>query len=573
MSSRPRAERLADALVLVAAFAFAAFYARATAARIGPTFDETTYVAEGLAVFRTGSHAGLLRLGTMPLPVDVATFPAAIAERVAGARFDPREDLDVLLPLSRAGALPFLALLLAAAMRLGRRCGGAWGGRLAALLVAAEPTVLAHGALATTDVAASALLLGQVEAFLAGRGGSVTRRIGLPGLWAAGALLAKASAVAFGPLLLLAAEAHRLRSAGRLSSLRASREELRPFVADLARIAGVALLGALLYCGSDFRAEKSFVAWARGLDGPTGPPARLVAENLRVFPNAVEGIVRQLKHNVLGHGAFLLGHAYRRAVPWYFPAALALKLSPGVLLALLLLLVARPRTLANAAGAGALALLALSFAYRVQIGVRLVLPLVAMLLVAVAAAAAAAAREARSVRLAGALAALLPLSALAASLRAYPDALCYANPLAGGTDGAYRALSDSNCDWGQGLPELRRACAARGLSSLDVWYFGTDPAAGRPPFRRVDLLEPRRRDLREVAALLSGDLLAVGTTLLHGAYVRAEAAPWLDDLRRREPAFRTRTSLVYDLSGERRRNAAATVPRPSSRAGASQERP
>lgn len=569
MSSRPRADRLLDAAVLLAAFAFAALYARATAARIGPTFDETTYVAEGLAVHRTGSHAGLMKLGTMPLPVDAAAFPLALAERLAGAPLDPREDLDVLLPLARAGALPFLAILLAAGMRLGRRAGGARGGRLAAVLLAVEPSVLAHGALATTDVAVSALLLGQLDAFLAGRGERWTRRIGLPGLWAAGALLAKASAAAFGPLLLLAGELHRLGREKRLSSPRDARAALRPFLGDLAKIAAVALLGALLYVGSDFRTEKSFLAWAQGLEGPAGPPARLVAGNLRVFPNALEGIVRQLKHNVLGHGVYLLGETHPRAVPWYFPVALALKLSPGVLLGLALLLLARPRTLASAAGFGALALLAFSFAYRVQIGIRLVLPLVALLLVAVAGALALLPQgRARVPRFgAGALAALLPFAGLAASLRAFPDALCYANPLAGGTDRAYLALSDSNHDWGQGLPGLRRACEERGLAAIDVWYFGTDPAVGRPPFRRVDPLAPPRRDLSEVAALLRGDLVAVGTTLLHGAYVREPLPPWLLELRAREPAFRTRTFLVYDLSAGRRR--AASTPQETTVAAAS----
>ena len=480
MPERSRRDRVLDALVLVSAFAFAALYARGTASRIGPAFDETTYVAEGLAVFRTGSHAGLLKLGTMPLPVDVATLPLALAEKLGGGPFDPRSDLDVLLPLARAGALPFLAILLGAGMRLGRRAGGPWGGRLAALLLAAEPAILAHGSLATTDVAVSGLLLGQLDAFLSGRGGRWPRRVGLPALWAAGSLLAKASAVAFGPVLLLAGELHRLRVEGRLPSLRSVREALRPFGRDLAQVALLALLGALLYCGSDFRPERSFLAWAERQDGSAGTAAQLVARNLRVFPNALGGVARQLKHDVLGHGVYLLGETHRRAVPWYFPVALALKLSPGVLLGL------------------------------------------ALLLVAVAAAAAVTAAGAREMRpgrraLLVALAALLPLSSLAASVRVFPDALCYANVLAGGTGRGHLALSDSNHDWGQGLPALRRLAAERGVASLDVWYFGTDPAAERAPFRRVDLLAPPRSELAEVAASLSGDLLAAGTTLVHGA--------------------------------------------------------
>ena len=38
--------------------------------------------------------------------------------------------------------------------------------------------------------------------------------------------------------------------------------------------------------------------------------------------------------------------------------------------------------------------------------------------------------------------------------RIYPDYLSYFNPLAGGTRGGYRHLTDSNVDWGQDLPAL-----------------------------------------------------------------------------------------------------------------------
>lgn len=545
--------RLLDGLVLVGAFALAAAAATASSRAIGPTFDETTYVAEGLAVFRTGSHAGLMKLGTMPLPVDVATAPLSLAERLGGAAFDPREDLDVLLPLARAGALPFLALLLVNGMRLARRIGGDAAGRLAVLLLAAEPALLAHASLATTDVAVTALLLGQLEAFLAGRGAPLGRRVLVPGLWAAAALAAKASAVAFGPLLLLAAELHRLRAEGRLPLRREALAALRPFARDLAAIAGVALLGAVLYCGSDFRPEKSFVAWAVQQEGPAGPALRAVASGLRVFPNALEGIARQLKHNVLGHGVYLLGSSRPRAVPWYFPAALLLKLTPAVLLGLAALLALRPRALASPAGFAALALLSFSFAFRVQIGVRLVLPLVALLLVALAAGGASAVREAGRRRAAvGAVVLLVPLAAAASSARALPDTLLYTNPLGGGTERGYRALSDSNYDWGQGLPALRAFCAARRLEGIDVWYFGTDPAIERPPFRRVDLLQPPRASLAEVAASLHGDLLAVGTTLAFGAYVPEPLPPWLVALRARPPAAHASTFLVWDLSAERR---------------------
>src|SRR5436190_18676131 len=73
-----------------------------TAAReLGPTFDEPLYIARGLDCWRTGSHSGLMKLGTMPLPVDVDTLPLYLWEKVQGRRIDPEKDLDSILPWAR----------------------------------------------------------------------------------------------------------------------------------------------------------------------------------------------------------------------------------------------------------------------------------------------------------------------------------------------------------------------------------------------------------------------------------------------------------------------------------------
>ena len=45
------------------------------ATQFGPTFDEPLYIAQGLHFWRTGSHYELMRLGTTPLVMDVATLP------------------------------------------------------------------------------------------------------------------------------------------------------------------------------------------------------------------------------------------------------------------------------------------------------------------------------------------------------------------------------------------------------------------------------------------------------------------------------------------------------------------
>src|SRR4051812_48283106 len=141
-----------------------------TAAReLGATFDEPVYVAKGLERWRTGSHYGLMKLGTMPLPVDADTLPLYLWERWRGAAFDPAADLDTLLPVARAGTLIFWWLLLFYGWQVGRQLGGPWGGRLAVAFLACEPSLLAHASLATTDIAVSASLLALAYHFRRGR--------------------------------------------------------------------------------------------------------------------------------------------------------------------------------------------------------------------------------------------------------------------------------------------------------------------------------------------------------------------------------------------------------------------
>src|SRR5205807_1754176 len=118
-----------------------------------------------------------------------------------------------------------------------------------------------------------------------------------------------------------------------------------------------------------------------------------VADHLCVFSNAGEGLVRQIKHNMHGHGTYLLGESHPRALWYYFPVLLAIKLSLPLLFAPLAVAAVRARGLANCACLAVLVLLLASLNFRVQIGIRLVLPLVALAGVGVAAAAVEALRQ------------------------------------------------------------------------------------------------------------------------------------------------------------------------------------
>ena len=73
-------------------------------------------------------------------------------------------------------------------------------------------------------------------------------------------------------------------------------------------------------------------------------------------------------------------------------------------------------------------------------------------------------------------AALLGLAVETAGARPY--FLSFFNAAAGGARGGLHLLSDSNLDWGQGLPALRRWMRAENVERVNLAYFGTaDPAA------------------------------------------------------------------------------------------------
>jgi hypothetical protein len=188
----------------------------------------------------------------------------------------------------------------------------------------------------------------------------------------------------------------------------------------------------------------------------------------------------------------------------------------------------------------------LSPAFRVQIGVRFVLPIVAFSLVGVAIAAARwlADCPSQSVRrLSFAFVILAVGWTIAQSLHTWPDGLRYTNELFGGTERGYLTLSDSNYDWGQGLPELARWHEQHADAPLDVWYFGTDRRITGPPFLAVDVSQSATWE--QLEERFRGHYLAAGTSVL---YQNAYSTPGAKLLREHASDARTSTMLIYDFT-------------------------
>lgn len=562
-----RHARLFDALWFLFWAVLSSAWCVTAASQLTATYDEPIYVQRGVEHWRTGSTSGLMELGAMPLPMDVETLPIYLWERWHGTRLDAVGDLDRLLPWARAAALVFWWALLFYAGRIARSLGGPWAGRLAVALLACEPNFLAHASLALTDVPVAACAIAFVYHFRAGREGGWVRRVGVPAACFALAVLAKASGLAYCGVCMIAVEAERrlapLWESGSRITVKSvwaalwRRQARGTFRGDLVQVVLIGLALTFLYCGSDWKPQPSGLEWAQGL--PPGPGRTSMVwffEHACVFSNAGDGLVRQIRHNMRGHGVYILGRVDPRYVWYYFPVLLTIKLSEPLLLAPVLLLAARARALRNWAVACALVLLLFSLNAHVQIGVRLMLPLVALAVAGMAAAAVNAARSFgpgwRARAVAGASCAAV-LCCAASSAAAWPNGLCYVNHFWGDPAGGDRLVSDSNWDWGQGVKELARWQKRQGAGPLDVWYWGDDPAAveRRPPLRLIQLQGVPVENPEDVASFVAGRRLAVSTTLVHGCLLNGappQAAVVQRFLQSRRPTARTTTYYIYDFT-------------------------
>jgi hypothetical protein len=536
----PRQAAWVDRLWLLAVVCASSIWCLSAARAMGPTFDELFYMQSGLDAWRTGSYAAMLARGTMPLAVDVATLPAYAYERWRGTTLDVSTDLPTILFWARSASLVFWAVLLIYTQAAARRLAGPWAGRLAVALVAVEPVLLGHAALATTDVAVTACLVALTFHFAGNRGQSAWRRVGIPGLWYGAALLAKASTVLFGPLCLIGVAVGHVHLT------------LHRFARDCAAIFSIGLGITLLYCGSDWRTEPSFVAWAETLPpGGAAESMRWFATHLRIFPNGAEGLVRQIGHGLRGHsgGAYLLGEV-RESFWYYFPAALSMKVGLPLLAVPLLIVAARLRALANWANLVAAGLLLASLVSLVQIGVRLFLPVIAFSAIGSSVSLVHACRaHGRRIR------ALLAAAGFAsvcwnagAAVAVWPHGLCYVNPLWGGSDQSIYLLSDSNCDWGQGVPDLAAWHRDHGAPPLAIWYFGTDPALPALPFQPVRFHALTINNNEDILAPLRGRYLAVSATLLYGTLMNESHRRAAQFLQTQPPAGRTMTFVIFNFT-------------------------
>jgi hypothetical protein len=462
----------------------AATIAVASTARVfSGTVDEPAHIAAGMQWLTTGQYSYDLQhpplgriaaaLGPYAHGARSTNDPAVYDEGATILGTGPR--YSDMLASARHGELVFFVLLAVVVWLWARGLVGDAGAAIATLLVVANPNVLAHAGLATTDIACAATTT--LALFLA------VRWVDLPTMsralaFGAGAGLAvgsRLSALAFvgGALVVcyaLYAWVSRRATIGRARGAPSA-------IAQIGASAGLFLL----------------VIWAiyRFAIGPMHPGGASVPA-----PAFFDGVDTFLLHGSSGHPSFLLGTPANRGWWYYFPVALAVKTPiPLLLLSIVGAAVAVGDVKARrdwrtaVPVAAAFTMLAISTTVRVDLGVRLILPMYPLLAIVAAQGAMRLWSERQAVAPRAMVGALLAWSIVIA-VRAHPDHLSYFNALAG--DHPEHVLVDSNLDWGQDLYRLRDTIIARRIrDTVRVAYFGTADisAAGVPNARGLGLHE------------------------------------------------------------------------------------
>jgi hypothetical protein len=272
------------------------------------------------------------------------------------------------------------------------------------------------------------------------------------------------------------------------------------------------------------------------IEARTNAPAlaRMVGyvDEHRLVPNAFsQGFLRgQAKMQI--RSSFLNGHYSLNGWWYYFPCAFLMKTPSGLILLMLAGMVVCAWRWRSFLENNIFLILPIAFylgialTQRLNIGIRHILPIYPFVLM-LAGLAIAEVLNRRKPVLQAVLAATILLCVIEFA-HAYPHNLAFFNSLAGGPRNGYKHLVDSNLDWGQDLPALRRWLDERNLNSPSapayLSYFGTaDVAYHGINIKRLpgdcDLDNPVKR------FPLAGGTYCISATLLQGIYTLFQG-PW-----------------------------------------------
>lgn len=440
------------------------------------TSDEINHLHAGYRCLTCGDfgwnpeHPPLLKLvAALPLLAMQVNDPAPGACGMANSKaidFHVGHDFtfanpERMLMAGRAAASLFVFALLALVWFGARKMFGVEAALIAASLLVFDPSMLAHGALVTTDMAATFGFLAAVLALYFYLESRVGFYLIITGVATGIALAVKHSSVLLAPALLALA----ILDPVFVSSAEKSRA--RRILENLAAVVIVGLIAvAVLWMtyGVRYAARPNGAeTWANEsvADSNSMIATRIIPglERAHLLPEAyLKGFQDILVDpEVMPRPAFLLGRVYRGGRWFYFPVAALIKFSAMVLIFALaacfswrfwkkhrrelLFLIAPPAIF-----------LAASCASNINMGIRHILPVLPFLILFGASGTWVLLSRYKNGLAVCAVAVFLHA---ASSLHAFPNYIAYSNEFWGGPSNTYRYLADSNVDWGQSMKEAK----------------------------------------------------------------------------------------------------------------------
>ncbi len=550
------------ALILLTFNAFVLAEARWYGGEKSITFDETFYLSCGLqTVHDRWIDPRIAGEGVAPLPVLLAYVPPLLfAERQE--RPEPwigePEDRELIwwprLINSLVGGVGVVTVVFVWAYR--RR--GVLAATFAGGLTAISPSLIAHASLATTDATFALLAMLALAALVHYLRQPSTRRLAVLALATAGAMTAKYSGVFLLPTIGIMLFCGALQASEGVSFWKALRSSVARYLVFLCLMFPMwwglhlfSFTGPLKNVPIEETPDDS--PWVKILGrGPAATKFMDLAHTTLKRPAPIAGVLFQFLHNEAGHPAYLMGQQSKTGWWYYFPAAFAFKSTPAELFVACLLLIALATSIAHPIAAFRRQDIAMQV-WLVAIGVFVVMLLTSKIAIGhrylivlyplMALAAADWMFRTLTLKQAVPIGVLLLVMQTISNLAIGPHYLAYFNAASGGPERGGELLVDSNIDWGQDLPALRRVLGSsdRGLTAIS--YFGTadwraygvdaDPAGQLP------------HDTRAYGRL------AISVTHLQGVYVPGDDP--FRNFRGIKPDVRAGYSIVvFNLNTTRR---------------------
>jgi hypothetical protein len=432
------------------------------------TIDEPSHLACGLEWWEKGTYT-IETKHTPLIRISVAFLPYMSGLRSPAVFKDWRDTYPILsanghywrnLTLARIGVLPYFVICTIVVYLWTRRLYGASAGLLAAAVFTFLPTILAHSAVATTDIGFSAMFCWALYAFVLWLARPNIASAAHFGVAAGLALCAKLSTVALLPtcgltIVLLYGFSGKARWR------------------ELARTVAIVVACSFLVTWAVYRFSHTPINQvttapdrvAAKLFGEQSGIARLVRASTAVVqlpaPELLDGVRMMREQRREGTISYLFGHVRKEGGWWYFFfVALALKTPLAVLiLAFIGTFAAANRYWRNRIDwevatpiAAAAMIMIVTAPSGLNSGVRYVMPMFLLFSILAGIGFVTLWTARTHMLMYRALSVLLLAWLMFSSLRAHPDYLSYFNEF-GGSDPS-RLLVISDYDWGQDLTRL-----------------------------------------------------------------------------------------------------------------------